>query len=183
MVTRAQFWTALRAGDMVFCEGMTRIIDAGIKLETGSCLTHVLSVWLDGSVWTTVEATIQRGVHCSQFSDYVDGYNGNLVIARRPILTPADLRAERDAMLALLDEAYDWQQEATIVAHNLIKALPVLTTRKECYCSGLMYQGSLSSGAPLAASNVQGEMPTPEDIWLDPSVAPICALMRGTKTQ
>ena len=177
-VSAAMFWSELRAGDLIFAEGMGRVIDAGIRAETGSCLTHVMAIWLDGSIWTTLEATIDRGVHCDTFSDYVNNYDGSLVLARRPILTAADLRAQRDSMLDLLDSLYDWQQEAKIVAHKLLPFFPVNATKKEFYCSGLQYIGSLATDHPLQDCMTPGELPTPEDNWTDPTVVPICALTR-----
>jgi hypothetical protein len=177
-VTVAEFWSQLRCGDKVFCEGMSGVIDSGIKFETGSCLTHVMQVWLDGAVWTTLESTIDRGVHCDTFADYVNNYDGNLVIARRPALTDAMLRAERDAMLRLLDSHYDWKQEAEIAAHNLLPFFKVGATRKEYYCSGLQYVGSLATAYPLQAAKLAGEMPTPEDNWTDASVVAVCALVK-----
>ncbi len=108
-----------------------------------------------------------------QLADYVDGYDGELVLARRPVLTEEEIRKARDAGLRVLDDAYDWKQEVSIAGHRLLKCLPVEIPQKEYYCSGLQYFMSLATRYPLQRPGLN--YPTPEDVWADPTVVPVCA--------
>lgn len=177
-VTKAEFYQALRGGDLVFCSG-NYAISRGIEAVTGSPFSHVLMAWLPyrAQEWLTLESTAKRGVHVGRLSDYVDRYQGDLVITRRFRLTSDEIYASLNAGFALLEDAYDVEQEISIVAHKLCAALPIVQPRAEYYCSGLQYAMSLATSKPLQR---RGEaMPTPEDNWTDPSVQPICALVRA----
>jgi hypothetical protein len=48
------------------------------------------------------EATIDRGVHVGILADYVDNYDGDVVLARRDI-PESEILAEVNARLALVD--------------------------------------------------------------------------------
>ncbi|MGH9616436.1 MAG: hypothetical protein ACRD28_06800 [Acidobacteriaceae bacterium] len=148
----------------------------GIERITRSPFSHVLMAWLPGAAtqWLTIEATFNRGVHVGKLSDYVDGYDGDLVMARRPILTSSDKTAALNAGFSVLEDAYDWRQEVTIAAHKLIHALPIEIPQREYYCSGLQYFMSLATPYPLRRPGPN--YPTPEDLWVDPTVTPICAM-------
>jgi hypothetical protein len=115
LVTKAEFYRSLRSGDLLFCCGRADISRA-IEDLTNSPFSHVLMTWLppDADAWLTIESTFQRGVHVGQLSAYVDGYEGELVLARRPVLTEVELRKARDAGLRVLNDAYDWKQELSI---------------------------------------------------------------------
>lgn len=179
-VAKQQFYAELQWGDMVFCQG-NYPISKGIGLITKSPLSHVLMAWLPGGAtqWLTLEATASRGVHVGRLSDYVDSYDGDLVVARRyvkPDNEPARLLRDAEkigglnALFEVLEEAYDWQQEVCIAAHKLLRCLPVVKPAKEYYCSGLMYHASKGQGWPLQMPGPN--LPTPEDIWTDPTVVP-----------
>ena len=175
-VTRAGLYAALRPGDLLFCAGRG-CVSEGIGAVTHSPFSHVLMAWLPDAwctQWLTLEATIDRGVHVGLLSDYIDGYRGDVVLARRN-LPIAEICAEVNAGLALVDDKYDWQQEVSIVARKLIRCLPLLQPKVELYCSGLQYVMSLASRAPL--QRPAQSYPTPEDNWTDPSVQPVCALL------
>lgn len=126
--------------------------------------------------WLTLEATFGRGVHVGLLADYVDHYDGDVVLARRPQLTQAMIEAELARGFSLLDDSYDWQQEVSIAARKLVKALPLLQPKRELYCSGLQYAMSLATPYPL--KRPLASYPTPEDNWTDPSVEPVCALTK-----
>jgi hypothetical protein len=132
--------------------------------------------WLpDGATqWLTMESTFHRGVHVGKLSDYVDAYDGDLVIARREVLTTSEKISALNAGLSVLEDAYDWRQEVSIAAHKLIHALPIVKPQQEFYCSGLQYLMSLATPYPLRRPGAN--YPTPEDLWTDPTVIPICAL-------
>lgn len=176
--TKAQLYEQLRWGDMLFCSGR-EAISRTIEEITHSPFSHVLFAWLPAHAgqWLTLEATLQRGVHVGRFSDYVDGYEGNLVLARRGAVGDKQKFAELNAGFELLDDRYDWQQEVTTAAHKLMRCFPIAKPKGEYYCSGLMYAMSLASEHPLQMPGP--ELPTPEDNWTDPSVTPVCALLRG----
>lgn len=104
-VTKAQFYTLMRPGDLVFCWNRAAI-SLGIEKFTGGP-SHVLRVWTAdwAREWLTCEATIDQGVHYGRFSDYMDRYNGDLVLCRRPILTPQQRDQEMRNSVALIGEA------------------------------------------------------------------------------
>jgi hypothetical protein len=177
-VTKAEFYDQLRFGDMVLCQGKYAESDV-IEACTSSPFSHILMVWLPAGAtqWLTLESTASKGVHVGRLSDYVDLYDGDLVLVRRSILTDADKLAELNAGFALLDDTYDWQQEVTTVAHKLLHALPIDKPAKEYYCSGLMYAISLATSHPLQMPGPS--LPTPEDNYTDATVAPVCALLKA----
>jgi hypothetical protein len=135
-------------------------------------------VWLPfpHGPWLTLEATIDRGVHVGLLADYTNNQDGPLVLLRRN-LTDAQRTEQMIVGLNLLDNHYDWRQEVTFAAHKLVKFLPVAHPKGELYCSGLEYVQA-STVAPFAYK-MDAEhpcMPTPEDIYTDPSVEAICLL-------
>lgn len=178
--SKDDFYSLLMGGDLVFCSGRDAV-SIGIERMTGSPFSHVLMAWLPAQAtqWLTLEATLNRGVHVGRLSDYVEGYNGDLVLARRPILSDGEKIAELNAGFAVLEDSYDWQQEVSIVARKLIAALPVIRPNHRYYCSGLMYLMSIASGHPL--QKPRANLPTPEDNWTDASVVPVCAMLHPAK--
>lgn len=175
--TKDGFYRQVQSGDLVFCCGRANISKA-IEGVTHSPFSHVLMTWLppDADAWLTIESTFEHGVHVGQLSAYMDGYDGDLVLARRPMLTAADVRKARDAGLRALDDAYDWRQEVSIAGHRLLHSIPVEIPSQEYYCSGLQYMMSLATGFPLQRPGPN--YPTPEDVWTDPTVIPVCAYSR-----
>jgi hypothetical protein len=176
-VTKSELYSLIQPGDLLFCLGQ-ECISKAIEGATGSPFSHVLMAWVPGtwtSQWLTLEATFGRGVHVGILADYVDNYDGDIVVARRDIALP-EILAEVDAGLGLVDDQYDWAQEVSIVGHKLIHALPVIHPNLRLYCSGLQYVMSLASSKPLQRPGPN--YPTPEDNWTDPSVSAICALVR-----
>lgn len=174
-VGKASFYEQLEWGDLIFCCGQERI-SKEIEAITRSPFSHVLMAWLPGGAtqWLTLESTFHRGVHVGRLSDYVDAYDGDLVMTRRPVLTSAEKMSALNVGLSVLGDAYDWQQEVSLAAHELIHALPIDRPQKEFYCSGLQYFMSLATPYPLRRPGEN--YPTPEDVWVDPTVIPICAL-------
>jgi hypothetical protein len=177
-VTPEVFYSQLQSGDLVFCSGREHI-SRMIEGFTHSPFSHVLMAWLpeDGDTWLTIESTLHHGVHIGQLSAYVEDYDGDLVLARRPVLSSADLRRSRDRGFTVLDDAYDWKQEVTTAGHRLLKEIPIEIPRQEYYCSGLQYWMSLATPHPLQRPGPN--YPTPEDVWTDPTVIPVCALRRA----
>lgn len=174
-VDKSDFYDQLEWGDLIFCSGQESI-SKEIEAITRSPFSHVLMAWLPGGAtqWLTLESTFHRGVHVGKLSDYVDDYDGDLVMTRRPVLTAAEKMSALNVGLRVLEDGYDWRQEVSIAAHSLIHALPIERPQKEFYCSGLQYFMSLATPYPLRRPGAN--YPTPEDLWIDPTVTPICAL-------
>lgn len=174
-VDKFEFYEQLEWGDLIFCSGR-EAISKEIEAITRSPFSHVLMAWLpEGATqWLTLESTFHRGVHVGKLSDYVDAYDGDLVMARRQVLTAAEKMLALNVGLGALGDAYDWQQEVSLAAHRLIHPLPIDKPQKEFYCSGLQYFMSLATPYPLRRPGAN--YPTPEDLWIDPTVIPICAL-------
>ncbi len=176
--TKDELYHAMRGGDLVFCSGADGI-SVPIERETNSPFSHVLMVWLPpwSTQWLTLESTIDKGVHVGRFGDYADNYSGDLVLARRPALTLTQLYVELNTGFALLDDKYDWIEEVSIAARKakLFSKLPVIKPKAELYCSGLIQAISVNT-FPFVKSSP--DWLTPEEIYTDPSVEPICALLR-----
>lgn len=181
-VDKCEFYEQLKWGDLIFCCGEAAI-SKQIETLTDSPFSHVLMAWLPdgGTQWLTLESTFHRGVHVGKLSDYVDAYDGDLVMARREVLTAAEKMASLNAGLGVLEDGYDWRQEVSIAAHRLVHALPIVRPQKEFYCSGLQYLMSLSTRYPLRRPGAN--YPTPEDLWVDPTVIPICALLNPYRSR
>lgn len=177
-VCKGEFYERIRPGDLLFCSGQ-QAISRAIEGETLSPWSHVLMAWTPGpwaAQWLTLEATFGKGVHVGLLADYVDRYNGDIVLARRPVLALPMIEAELARGFSLLDDSYDWQQEVSVAARKLVKSLPLLQPRQELYCSGLQYAMSLAAPHPL--QRPLASYPTPEDNWTDPTVEAVCALTR-----
>lgn len=175
-VTKGEFYTRIRPGDLLFCWGSAEVSKVIKDLTDGP--SHVLKIWTPGEwarQWLTLESTIDRGVHVGLLSDYIDRYEGDIVLARRKVLTQSMIEAELARGLSLLNYTYDWQQEVSIAARKLIKSLPLLMPKDELYCSGLQYAMSIATPYPL--KRPAASMPTPEDNWTDPTVEAVCALL------
>ena len=177
-VDAAGFLAACKTGDFVFCQGKY-LESRGIEAETGSCLSHVLTVWRDDWItdWLTLEATIDRGVHVGLLSDYVNKYDGDLVLCRREVLSEEQIWRGIDAGLQLLDDKYDVTEEIQMAAHKLLPFLRVDAGRKTLFCSAYEQRMSVGTGIPLVWTGA-GD-PTPEDNWRDPTVWPVCALVKS----
>lgn len=176
-VTEEEFVERTRSGDLVFCCGRAEISKA-IEDMTASPFSHVLMTWRppDSDEWLTIESTFHRGVHVGKLESYVREYEGDLVLARRSVLSEEAIRQARDAGLRVLDDGYDWQQEISMVGHRLLKSIPVEIPKREYFCSGLQYFMSLATKYPLRRPGPN--YPTPEDIWRDETVVPVCGLVR-----
>lgn len=179
LVPQAEFLSRALSGDLVFCWGQEAISHA-IENETDGP-SHVLQLWQPTGYqkWLTLESTIDKGVHVGQFSEYIGGYNGDMVLCRRT-LTTDEIRAIQDRFFSILDDNYDWKSEVGQAAHKLLSFLPVEVPKQEYYCSGSQYYASLAVPPGLQRPNPEW-LPTPEDNFTDPSVIAICGILKGAK--
>lgn len=177
-VDKDQFYSTCRTGDLVFCSGQADISKT-IEKETNSPFSHVLQLWLPSGAteWLTLESTINHGVHVGRFTEYIDKYDGNLVLTRRENLSAEAIIAIRNKFFTILDDQYDWKTEVGIVAHKLLAAVKVPNPKKEYYCSGAQ-QFASTAWLPVLQNPNPLWMATPEDNWTDPTVTPICAFIR-----
>jgi hypothetical protein len=176
--TKDQLLKCLMPGMVIFCEGEYDI-SKGIEAFTNSPFSHVATVLEVPSIQRlgVLEATKDHGVHIGKLDYYLDGYKGNIVLADAPALQFADITKLLQAQFDLIDDGYDIGQEVSMVAHRLISAFPVHVDKGEYFCSGLYQQGRKATSLPLKFSGPG--MATPEDVWTDPSIVPICALVKG----
>jgi hypothetical protein len=177
-VDKRGFYAALRFGDAVMCQGNYKISKA-IERETNSCLSHILVAQLPprASCWLTAESTEDKGVHVGLMSDYVDKYDGDLVIVRRAGLTEDDRYAMMNAFYGVLECAYNTTEELTTVLHRLTHVLPIAQPKKEFYCTQLWKHMCAATSVPCGAG-ADGVNYTPEDAWRDPLMEPIAALCK-----
>lgn len=177
-VSKEQFYKELVWGDLIFCQG-NYAVSRGIEAITGSPFSHVLGIWLpaNSTEWLTDESTDSKGVHVGRLADYVDNYDGDLVLCRRTI-SETNRQKGLNYFYSMLDDKYDYKQEAKMVAHKLCKLFPVDSTKGEYFCSGWQYAKSIVEGYPLQPSATLGAMPTPEENFTDPSVVAVCCLVK-----
>lgn len=177
-VTKEQFYGELRGGDLVFCQG-NYAISKGIEVITGSPFSHVFMSWLPEGAdqWLTMESTSDKGVHIGRLTDYLDSYDGDVVIGRLTGFGLTDTIQALNAGFKVLEEAYDFAQEGSIVARKLCSKLPLIKPTKEYYCSGLMWLITQATKFPLQQTGAN--LPTPEDNWTDPKVVPVCAYVKS----
>ena len=170
-VTRAKLYTLIRPGDLVFCWGNVKISNA-IERVTGGP-SHVLKAWtFPAGPWLTLEAEFGHGVRFGQFADYMT-YPGDIVLCRRP-LTIDQVDAEISFGATLLDYKYDSIEFASLVARRLSTRFPLIQPKNELYCSGLM-QAVAAVSVPFSVPD--SPWATPEQLFTDPSVTTICAVL------
>jgi hypothetical protein len=178
-VDRLGFYRMLQPGDAVFCQGNYAVSKA-IERATGSCLSHILMAWLPGDFaeqWLTAESTADKGVHVGLLTDYVDRYDGDLVIARLQGVTPSTVRVMLNNFFGVLECAYNAVEEVETVAHRLARWFPVAQPRRELYCSQLWKYMRAGTLMPCGAG-ADGVNYTPEDAWRDAKMLPIAALCK-----
>lgn len=176
-----QFLAACRTGDMLFCSG-SEPVSKGIEQFTGSCFSHVLMIVYstDMREWLTVEATLQHGVHMGRLDYYLKRYPGDVVLTHRPVLSLEDIHAALHAGADVLDDLYNVGEEALMVCHRLLPWIRPRASTRDYFCSALMEHMSMATQYPLKSAG-PGD-PTPEENWLDPTVQPVCALVRNAAT-
>jgi hypothetical protein len=176
-VSKQAFLAGVKQGDLVFCSGQAAL-SKGIEDVTKSPFSHVLMVWRpwESSSWLTLESTDDKGVHVGMFSDYVNSYDGDLVLTRRPALTPGQIAAQLNVGFTLLDDTYDYAEEGSIVARKLLKFLPDIKPKKELYCSGLQQAVALHT-IPFKTYDIDWN--TPEQDYIDQSVVALAVLLKS----
>lgn len=175
--TRDEFLAKCRTGMVIFCQGKYKISE-GIEWFTHSPWSHVGTlIWIEAlQEWGVLEATADHGVHIGHLDHYLDEYDGDIVLADAPELTESDIRIMLKKQFGLVGEGYDLRQEASMVAHKLIAEFPIVEGKHELFCSGLYEVGRAAIPAPLQFSGPG--MASPEQVWTDPSIVPICAMVK-----
>jgi hypothetical protein len=176
-VSRQEFYARAQSGMPIFCQGRYAVSHA-IEGFTGSPFSHVGTLIYVKEIdrWGVLEATERHGVHVGHFSYYTDAYDGDLVLAATPQLGPSDYDGLLAAQFDLLDDGYDAGQELSMVAHKLVRAFPISVGKREYFCSGLYEQGRRATRLPLEYGGPG--MASPEQVWTDPSIVPVCALVK-----
>jgi hypothetical protein len=129
-----------------------------------------------------MESVFKYGVRISRlFPTYIDGYNGDLVLARRPVISENGIKAiQLKFIQELLGDGYDAESEVGFALHKICSLIPVVTPNGKYFCSGV-WQYCSTGWSPVLQPNATGLVhSTPEDIYTDPTVEPVCALVKGT---
>ena len=173
-----EFYASIYGGDLLFCAAASGIGKV-IEEETHSPFSHVGMCWTTPwlAEWMFLEAVFPQGVRLSKLADYIDGYDGDLVLARRPTLTQAQIETELSTGFYLVGEAYDWIEEVSIAVRKikLFSWLPDIKPSKEKYCSALIQADALKT----IPYKVPGpDWATPEQIYTDPSVEAVGTLLK-----
>lgn len=185
-VSKAEFIAALQPGDAVYCWGAAAISKAIEKVAGGP--SHVLTAWLpwQSAPWLTLEATFpdlsnegDSGVHAGLLlQNYINAYDGNLVLTRRPLVTPSQVEVELNTGLLELGLSYNWKTEVSIAARKVLPFLPPIEDNRQLYCSGLRQKMCLQT----VPYDVPGPDPaTPEQCYTDSSTEAVCISMFGNK--
>jgi Permuted papain-like amidase enzyme, YaeF/YiiX, C92 family len=178
-LAKDEFYSSIHGGDLLFCAALSGIGKL-IEGETHSSFSHVGMCWTAPwlTEWMFLEAVFPQGVRLSKLADYIDGYNGDLVLARRPALTQAQIETELNTGFYLVGEAYDWIEEVSIAVRKikLFSWLPDLKPSKEKYCSALIQADALET-IPYRVTGP--DWATPEQIYTDPSVEAVGALLKS----
>lgn len=176
--SKEEFYACAKSGMPIFCQGKYAISHA-IEDFTGSPFSHVgtLIYFREIDRWGVIEATKDHGVHIGHLSYYTDVYEGDIVLATTPALPFSDYDKLLAAQFDLLDDGYDTGQELSMVAHKLLRAYPICMGKHEFFCSGLYEQGRKATSLPLEYAGPG--MANPEQVWTDPSIVPVCALVKG----
>jgi hypothetical protein len=176
--TKETFYARAKSGMPIFCQGRYAISRA-IEDFTNSPFSHVGTLIYIKEVnrWGVIEATKEHGVHIGHLSYYTDVYDGDIVLATTPALLVSDYEKLLAAQFDLLDDRYDIGQELSMVAHKLLGAYPISVGKREFFCSGLYEQGRKATSLPLEYGGPG--MASPEQVWTDTSLFPVCALVKG----
>jgi hypothetical protein len=173
------FKAQLQHGDILFCSGRGCISNA-IERATHSPWSHVGYVALfAGLEPLLIEAVFRFGVRSSRLeANYLGPYDGDVVLCRRSVglISPEGQAAIVAKAMTRLGDGYDQESEIQQAAHKLCGFLPEHSTLHKIYCSGLVQYGSTAWSNPLQIPNPD-VMPSPEDIWTDPTVWPVCKLI------
>jgi hypothetical protein len=177
----ADFKAQLQHGDALMFAG-NGAISRAIQGETKSPWSHIGTV-----IFTPfypeplfLEAVFPQGVIFSRLYDkYLGVYDGDIVLCRR-VLPKEGIDAIIAKGISRIGCGYDWQSEVEQAAHKLFGFLPEHATEGELYCSGEFWYMSTAWTPPIHRPNLK-VMPSPEDIWTDPTVIPNCKLLKGAK--
>jgi len=172
VVSQNQFYDLMLPGDEVYCWGRSLVSTAIEDFSKGP--SHCFKVWLPVSngPWATFEATTSKGVRFGKVSDYMS-YNGDMVLCRRPI-SFKQVEAELALAVTLLDDGYDLIEFATLVGRLFDKRFPVIQPSTQLYCSAALQVIATASKPYLAPEHPWA---TPEQLFTDPSVVTVCALL------
>lgn len=180
-LVKEEFYASIHGGDLLFCsasDGIGKVIED----ETHSPFSHVGMCWTVPwlTEWMFLEAVFPQGVRLSKLADYIDSYDGSLVLARRPALTQAQIETELNAGFYLVGEGYDWLEEVSIAVRKikLFSWLPDMKPPQEKYCSALIQADALKT-IPYVSHGKDWN--TPEQIYTDPSVEAVCALLKSAQ--
>lgn len=174
-MTKADFYAAMQPGDIAFFEG--RYLSSHlIQTFTSSPWSHLGTLELIHDRWFILEAIAEHGVRWSRFEPYIEGYQGNVALARRPCMTDDDRQKELTAGLDVLDDSYNLGECCALAAHRLLSAIPVKPNGHEFICSTLKNFMSQATGNPLFAARY---VPTPGEIWTHATVQPVGVYIPG----
>jgi hypothetical protein len=174
-VSKDQFWASLREGYLLFCSGRA-VISQAIEDATRSPWSHIAMVIRIYGQWCVLEAVYAHGVTITPIWQYIDRYDGDLVLCKR-MVDGKDLDQSQAILkgIALLGREYATAGLVKEGLHRIFTDLSPEMNSTECYCSGLQWLMSQATISPFPQSP-KGGAPTPEDEFTDSTVIPICVL-------
>lgn len=174
-VTKEEFYTKVKNGQVLFASGNNPIQET-IEGVLRCPFSHVAFVWLPfgETNWLVIQATFRRGVNVCLLSDYVDKYNGSLVLTENTAWDQEDKFNFTNAALSLLEADYGVGTDISIALHKWVSFIPIDRDPDDKVCSTLMQYASTFTKTPFVNKDSAG-VATPKDNWLEETIIPICS--------
>ncbi len=177
-VDKANFWSRLRPGRLLYCNGSEEISDA-IEDACKSLLSHIAMIVQFYGTWCVIEAVWPHGVVITPAEHYIENYEGTLILCRRvdPAGNDVDETPSILEMRKHLGEDYAASGLVKQGLHLIFKGFPPECSDRQIYCSGLQNLGSLATSAPFYPNYKIDGQPSPEQLYVHPSNLLDCALL------
>ncbi|MDE2104956.1 MAG: hypothetical protein KGL39_47400 [Patescibacteria group bacterium] len=175
IVTAAEAAAMSTDADLFFCCG-TDPAAVAIHLVTGSPISHCGFLFREDAGLATVESTFTQGVHIGRALDYLQMGDGACIVARLEGMTAETAETLLKKADALIGTHYQVAEEIEMALHTIIPCMRVKPEWDELFCSGLI-QDVLRGTEWAIPDDKDGGNATPVDVWSQPFVVPICAVV------
>ena len=175
ILTPAAAVAVVEDADLFFCCGTEPISDA-IHTITGSPISHVGFLYREQNAVETLESTFTDGVHIGSGSGYLNLGDGACIVARLQDITPEEAEAILKKADTLIGRHYQVGEELEMALHSIIPFMRVKPEWDELFCSGFVEEVLYGTKWPIPLDKSGGNA-TPVDVWLQPYVIPVCAVV------
>lgn len=175
IVTPAEAAAMVEDADIFACCG-TDPAAVAIHAVTGSPISHVGWLFREPSEVGTVESTFTQGVHIGNGNDYLNMGDGACIVARLDGVNSFAASTILQKADSLIGKHYQVAEEIEMALHAIMPFMRVKPTFDELFCSGLI-QDCLVGTKWAIPDDRDGGNATPVDVWTQPFVIPICAVI------